>query len=174
MPRPFNRQPRGLLSFLDGKVPSAQNPQLFEEAIRIVVDGTNFYAAQQASVVQENTGLVGVPDFYGTLTGTGVVPQDEVWLVQRHTVGGAALAAGETLGIYVAMRRVQPGGAGAIYILQTTSGSGGIFAVGQTPIAAGDTPYYALPGDSLGVYIFARGVFAGALTVNLDLVRLKI
>lgn len=107
----IGRVPRGLLDFF--RIQSqGSNPQALSETIAPTLDMVDFYAATESgdvSICNVNVGLATggtlIPlgaTSYGRDINSGVVPQNEVWLLLAGTLGIPPVAVGTVVGHLVA------------------------------------------------------------------------
>lgn len=170
----FDRYARGLLSLLDSKG-QGRTPQLIEEAIRGGLDLTDFYAAAIREVITGTAGATAGALDKGwnpaTNSGTLLVPQDELWLMESFTAtGGANLAAGTTYrGLAAAALDVA--GLGLFSLADSPTQ----FTVGERMFYSSHRRVLLLPGMAPGVWCnhFIAGT-AQAVTCYAHVARLKI
>lgn len=172
MPFPFNRWPKGLLGLLDAKV-GGQNPQLLSEVVNAELDVLPFYYASARETLQGNT-LVAVGS--GTaffLTGTMTeVPSDEMWYVESLTaLALAGLAAAQSV-IAVPVHRTSVLG-GGVLVVERSSYRFQCSQLAAQPSATIGRPFWALPGDQIGVQAFQTGGFSATYQGTATILRIK-
>lgn len=167
MPFAINRYPRGLLALLGSKV-GGVTPPAFGDQVAPVLELSQFYLADttERSTVSGNLAATGL--FASTI----VVPDTELWYIQRYSViSGAALGAGQSLTM-VASLTYSLAGATRAQQLGPVSNAGG---VGNFVSCKADQPFLAYPAQTLGciVLVLAAGPVNGVL-FSVEFSRLQI
>jgi hypothetical protein len=167
----FNRYPRGWLGFLDAKT-SGQGPSAFTEEVRPTLDIYQFLYSQMRECITGASGAVAGLGQQGPAS--LIVPQDEIWFIERVVAFTSTLLAGaETLNHVPAIQSLTSTGNTTIQLLgQNQPGAG--FTVGQSSERVSEFPGLALPGDRIVTEITARAVYAGTMTVTATFARAKV
>lgn len=173
MPFPFNRLPRGLLGLLDAKI-GGQNPQQLDESVRSSVALDRFYEAQmREALTGTSLALVALgPVFWSTGSMAGVVPADEMWLIDQYSVQSQGMAAGEALAIVPLLRVNAPAGTYQDIFLDHPVVL--TLALNEQAFSTAIRPFVALPGDSLGFQVWRRTAYAGTVSGIATVSRLKV
>lgn len=171
MPFPFNRFPRGLVGLLDAKTRGTAPTSLADE-VRGTLDMMPFYQAATREVL---SGVTLAPVAEGPVFATGgnlIVPQDELWIVWHFTaIASLVLATGETLAFTTLLRAAAAVGVNQDQVLNSSFGNGG---VGSLPVAWTPSPFLALPGDSLGIFVTFHVLTANPVNLSALTTRLKL
>lgn len=153
---PINRQPQGLLGFVDIKS-MGKNPARLGDQVAPVLELRPYYAAAARRRRAGTTAVIASPSIYDVAAGADVpLPQDKptgfyvenVWI---QSSGGAPLASGEVQ--FTPYARI-PGGASASQrILLALGPPSPLFSTGHTPFytAALPTPVLLPPGSTWGL-----------------------
>ena len=152
----IQRYPTGLLDVLGSKT-GGMTPNLAEDRIRIMVDGTEFYA-QATSRVAQGTAAVAALGFGGG--GTLIIPTGQLWRVRSVTNYTAALGAGVSLDLQPAARD----SANTISILCGTTSDAGTVGIALSVGWDLRTPRIFTAGWQFGSFV--RNLVAGPVTVT--------
>lgn len=157
----INRVPAGLLSILDMKA-RGQNPRSLAEQVIGTVELGQQYLLQNRVWVSGNSAAVNAPGPFSTIT----VPSNEYWYINRVLARtGVNLAAATEYRVGVSLQRSNVAGAviGTAITLDPT-----LFEVGMRPAVFTDRPFWASPGDALGVWCSWFAGTAVQFTVVVD------
>lgn len=167
----FNRYPRGWLGFLDAKT-SGQGPSTFTEEVRPTLDVYQFLYSQMRECV---TGVSGAVAGLGPQGPAAlIVPQDELWFIERVVAFTSTLLAGaETINHVPGIQSLTSAGNQTVQLLaQNQPGVG--FSVGVSSERVSEFQGLALPGDRIVTEVTARAVYAGTMTVTATFARMKV
>jgi len=147
----INRFPHGLLSAFDLKT-QGETPRFLAPTVQVTFDGMPFYIADKeqsfSAIALAAAGTEGFPT-----VGTVTVPDQEIWYVRHFTAAIKGVLAANRYccapGLLTATRL-----AGSFYLglvgdpVEITNA-----VAGQHCISRAQSPFWAYPGDQLGVYI---------------------
>lgn len=167
----INTYPRGLLGFLDAKS-NGKTPTGLADDVRMVLDAFPYYLAQrEEAIASSSIAVAAVGPIFPTVDFD--VPPGELWYVDHFgLISSATLAAGETLGVQMSLRQKTVAGQDRDHLLSDQLAAGS--ATGTSVTARAARPFMAMPGNSLGAFVYNRTVFAGTLAFRAAIIRISI
>lgn len=160
---PVQRIPSGLLGFFQLKSPSGLNPTWMRNDLQPNIEMFDWYlnTAAQADLAGEHevtlaTGNQGFQDF--AAAGPILVPQNQFWYVHRFCIITSPLAAGDTIWHQGAIRQ-NPIATQRQWDVGPPNKVDAAQA-GDRAIWTSSAPFWAMPNDSIGLYVQRNTVTA--------------